>query len=135
MKARADRLKYRLRKEEKFLVVLDDVWKKLDLVDVGIAFEDDQKGCMILSTSRFQDVLGNHMSLQKNFPVELLSKDEAWDWFSKIVEDDSTMNSETQLLANQIAEECGCLPTAILTVERALKNKSLSSWKDALRQL
>lgn len=132
--ARADRLQHRLRKEEKFLVILDDIWKELDLLDIGIAFEDDQNGCKILMTSRFQDVLSNHMSVQKNFPVEVLSKNEAWDWFRKIV-GDPIKNSDVQSLATQIVEECGCLPIAIATVGHALKTGSLSSWNDALRQL
>lgn len=132
--ARANRLRYRLRKEEKFLIILDDIWKKLDLLDIGICFEDDQNGCKILLSSRFQDVLSRHMIVQKNFPVELLSKDEAWNWFSKIVGDPIKI-SDIQPLATQIVEECGCLPIAIVTVGHALKTESLSSWKEALRQL
>ncbi|XP_060672497.1 probable disease resistance protein At4g27220 isoform X2 [Ziziphus jujuba] len=132
--ARADRLRHRLRNEEKFLVILDDIWKELDLVDIGITFEDDQNGCKILMTSRFKDVLSNRMSEQKNFPVELLSENEAWDWFRKIV-GDPIKNSDIQLLATQIVEECGCLPIAIVTVGHALKTESLSSWNDAFRQL
>ncbi|KAF3434445.1 hypothetical protein FNV43_RR25548 [Rhamnella rubrinervis] len=82
--ARADRLRHRLRKEEKFIIIVDDIRKKLDLLDIGICFEDNQNGCKILLTSRFQDVLSKHVSVQKNLPVEVLSKDEAWNWFSQI---------------------------------------------------
>lgn len=53
---RAKRLEERLRKEKKILVVLDDIWNKLDLEEVGIVFADDQRRCKILHTSRSKDI-------------------------------------------------------------------------------
>ncbi|XP_048325988.2 probable disease resistance protein At1g61310 [Ziziphus jujuba] len=50
---RALEIRHRLKDENKFLIVVDDVWSELKLEDVGIAFENDQKGCKILITSRF----------------------------------------------------------------------------------
>nr|XP_048327279.1 probable disease resistance protein At4g27220 isoform X1 [Ziziphus jujuba var. spinosa] len=138
VKARAVRLRHRLRTEEKFLIILDDVWKKLDLLDIGICFEDVQKGCKILITSRYQGVLEDDMDVDKNFKVELLSDSEAWSFFSKMVGDNllSDENSdEFKHLTTQIVKECACLPLAIMTVAHALKNKGIHFWKDALRRL
>ena len=42
---RAGRLKQRLKREEKILVILDDIWGKLDLGEIGIPYGDDHKGC------------------------------------------------------------------------------------------
>ena len=138
LKEKALELRDRLKKEEKFLIILDDVWKKLDLLDIGIAFEDHQKGCKILLTSRSQDVLRDEMGVKNNFKVELLLESEAWTCFSNIVGDDLLSdhnNHEFNRLATQIVKECACLPLAIVTVAGALKNKGLHAWEDALQQL
>ena len=71
-KEKALELRDRLKKEEKFLIILDDVWKKLDLLDIGIAFEDHQKGCKILLTSRSQDVLRNEMGVKGDLFIAYL---------------------------------------------------------------
>ncbi|KAF3457889.1 hypothetical protein FNV43_RR02549 [Rhamnella rubrinervis] len=137
-KERALKLRRRLTKEEQFLIILDDVWKKLDLLDIGIAFEDHQKGCKILLTSRSQDVLRDEMDVKNNFEVALLSESEAQTCFWNIIGDDSLSNHnnhEVNRLTTQIVKECACLPLGIVTVAGALKNKALHFWKDALRQL
>ncbi|KAF3457877.1 hypothetical protein FNV43_RR02537 [Rhamnella rubrinervis] len=137
-KERALALRNRLKKEEKFLIILDDVWKKLDLLDIGIAFEDHQKGCKILLTSRSQDALRDEMDVKDNFKVNLLSDSEAQTCFRSIIGDYSLSdhnNNEFKPLAKQIVTECARLPLAIVTVAGALKNKGLHFWKDALRQL
>ncbi|XP_060672844.1 probable disease resistance protein At4g27220 [Ziziphus jujuba] len=140
VQARALHLRHRLRTEEKFLIILDDVWMKLDLLEIGICLEDDQKGCKILLTSRSQSVLEDDMGVDpgNNFKVELLSDSEAWTWFSKIVGDSvlSDENSdEFKDLATQIVDKCACLPLMIITVAHALKNKGIHHWKDALTRL
>ncbi|XP_022723962.1 probable disease resistance protein At1g61190 [Durio zibethinus] len=84
VEARAGRLRERLKKEKKVLVILDDIWKKLDLNDVGIPFGDENKGCNILLTSRDLNVLRNEMDAQKNFAISVLEDKEAWDLFKKM---------------------------------------------------
>ncbi|RVW20368.1 hypothetical protein CK203_113574 [Vitis vinifera] len=54
-KAEKDRvgcLRKMLKKEEKILVILDDIWEKLELGEIGIPYGDDHKGCKVLLTSR-----------------------------------------------------------------------------------
>ena len=74
-------------KKEKILLIIDDIWNKIDLEAHGISFGDDHKGSKLLLTSRFQDVLGTYMDPQRIFNVEVLSNDEAKYLFSKIVGD------------------------------------------------
>jgi hypothetical protein len=76
-----------LKQEKKILIIIDDIWKKLDLEALGISFEDDQKGCKILLTSRSRDVLGRDMDAQEIFPVGVLLDNEATYLFRKIVGD------------------------------------------------
>lgn len=134
LSVRADRLRYRLGQEKKLLIIVDDVWEKLDLHDVGISFGEGQKGCKILLTSRLQDVLCNDMGVEKNFQILILSENEAQGLFSKIV-GDFVKNFDIQPLATQIVKKCGGLPIAITTIANALKNKSYPVWKDALQEL
>ncbi|KAL5575947.1 hypothetical protein UlMin_017646 [Ulmus minor] len=131
---RAVRLRNRLRKEHKVLIVLDDIWDKLELGNVGIHFEDDQKGCKLLFTSRSLDVLRNLMGVDSNFTIGALSSSEAMNLFKKMV-GVRAEQADFKPLAVDVVEECGGLPIAIVTVANALKNQGWYVWKDALGQL
>ncbi|XP_058212380.1 disease resistance protein At4g27190-like isoform X2 [Rhododendron vialii] len=130
---RADELRRQLKQKARILVILDDVWKRVELNDIGIPFGDDHKGCKILVISRSEEVC-NDMGSQKKFPVQILHKEEAWNLFKEmagIPEDDTNYQS----IKREVANECGGLPIAILTVGRALNGKGESSWRSALAQL
>ncbi|KAM4087566.1 hypothetical protein ACB094_07G003900 [Castanea mollissima] len=131
---KANLLRKRL-KEEKILLIIDDIWNKIDLEKLGISSGDDHKGSKLLLTSRFRDVLATDMDAQKIFDVGFLSNDEAEYLFSKIVGDlAENLNFQTTMV--EVVKECAGLPIAITTVANALKNKKEPSvWKDALRQL
>ncbi|XP_031275698.1 uncharacterized protein LOC116134153 [Pistacia vera] len=148
---RSLRLRDRLKREKRILVILDDIWAKVDLDVVGIPYgdihegigqekedwrdrKDDDKRYKILLTSRDQDLLRNHMNVQKNFFVDLLSDREAWNLFQKIV-GDFAETAGFRPIAEDLVGKCSGLPIAIETVAKALKNKSLPVWKDALGQL
>ncbi|XP_030959735.1 probable disease resistance protein At4g27220 [Quercus lobata] len=122
-------------KKEKILLIMDDIWNKIDLEAHGISFGDDHKGSKLLLTSRFRDVLGTDMDAQEIFSVGVLSNDEAKYLFSKIV-GDLAENLNFQSTMVELVKECAGLPIAITTVANALKNqKKPNVWKDALRQL
>ncbi|KAF3958232.1 hypothetical protein CMV_016837 [Castanea mollissima] len=131
---KANLLRKRL-KEEKILLIIDDIWNKIDLEKLGISFGDDHKGSKLLLTSRSRDVLATDMDAQKIFYVGVLSNNEAKYLFSKIV-GDLAENLNFQSTMVEVVEECAGLPIAITTVANALKNKKEPSvWEDALRQL
>ncbi|KAF3457380.1 hypothetical protein FNV43_RR02037 [Rhamnella rubrinervis] len=132
--ARADRLRYRLRQEKKILVILDDIWEKLELEDIGIYFGNDRNKCKILLTSRSEDLLYNDMRVEQNFLVGVLSEREAASLFNSIA-GDTIKNLAIQPLASKIVNECGGLPIAIATVANALRNKSPPVWNNALQEL
>ncbi|KAL5786287.1 hypothetical protein ACOSQ2_008679 [Xanthoceras sorbifolium] len=151
LSGRAARLRDRLKKEKKVLVVLDNIWAKLDLDAVGIPFgeekkestlqeeepkrrNDDQRRYKILLTSRSEVVLSNKMDVEKNFLVEILSHEEAGNLFWGIM-GDSAKNCDFDPIEAEIVGYCAGLPVAISTVANALKKKSFFYWKDALDQL
>ncbi|KAM3734366.1 hypothetical protein ACB098_10G010100 [Castanea mollissima] len=122
-------------KTEKILLIIDDIWNKIDLEDLGISFGDDRKGSKLLLTSRFRDVLDKDMDAEKIFQVEVLSNDEAKFLFVKIVGDFAeTLNFQSTMV--EVVKECAGLPIAITTVASTLKNqRNPNVWKDALQQL
>jgi hypothetical protein len=72
---RADRLRQRLKEVEKMLIILDDVWKYIDLKEIGIPFGDYHRGCKILLTTRPPGICS--MECQQKVFLRVLSEDEA----------------------------------------------------------
>ncbi|KAI8023403.1 Disease resistance protein [Camellia lanceoleosa] len=133
---RSRRLCARLKTIKRILVILDDVSKSIELNDIGIPFGDDHKGCKILLTSRF-DYVCDDMGAQQKFTVEVLPKEEAWNLFKEIagISNDPSPTTDLHCTQIEVANECGGLPIAIVTVGRALRAKVQSSWDSALCQL
>ncbi|KAG8479746.1 hypothetical protein CXB51_029582 [Gossypium anomalum] len=127
---RASRLCQRLKKDRKILVVLDDIWTRLDLMEVGIPLGEKDQVCTILLTSRNSNVLKKDMI----FEIGVLEDKEAWDFFKKIA-GDGVESHDLPPIATQVAEKCGGLPIAIRTLATSLRNEPPCVWKDALRQL
>ncbi|XP_052298682.1 disease resistance protein At4g27190-like isoform X3 [Citrus sinensis] len=130
---RASRLYERLRNEKKILVILDNIWKHLDLETVGIPFGEDHKGCKLLLTARDRGVLLK-MGSKDNFLINNLNEEEAWRLF-KMMAGDDVENRELKSTAIDVARACGGLPIALSTVAKALRSKSLHEWKNSLREL
>ncbi|KAF2294517.1 hypothetical protein GH714_012149 [Hevea brasiliensis] len=130
---RANRLYERLKKEKKVLIILDDIWKQLDLKAVGIPFGDVCRGCKILLTSRSQDVLSREMRTQKEFRLDVLQDEEAWSLFEMTLAD--AKDSELPPIAAEVAKKCAGLPLLLLTVATDLRNRESYAWNDKLKQL
>ncbi|KAK2640637.1 hypothetical protein Ddye_028432 [Dipteronia dyeriana] len=131
---RARRLCVRLKKEKKILIILDDVWSILDLEIIRVPCGEDNKGCKVLLTSRSLDVLSNEMDSHTNLLVEILQENEPWSLFEKMA-GSCVENRDMQSVAIPVVKECAGLPIAVVTIARALKNKNLYEWKNALREL
>ncbi|KAI4331947.1 hypothetical protein L6164_016892 [Bauhinia variegata] len=131
---RARRLFVRLTSEEKILIILDDVWEKLDFEVIGIPIGESHRGCKVLLTTRRWGVC-TLMGCHRAISLTLLNEDEAWTLFqmhSGIVDDGS---GSLMGLAEEITRECKGLPVAIAAVASTLKGKSLSEWEEALEKL
>uniref|UniRef100_A0A3N7FWT9 AAA+ ATPase domain-containing protein n=1 Tax=Populus trichocarpa TaxID=3694 RepID=A0A3N7FWT9_POPTR len=118
---------------KKMLIILDDVWKHIDLKEIGIPFGDDHRGCKILLTTRVQGICFS-MECQQKVLLRVLPEDEAWDLFrinAGLRDGDSTLNT----VAREVARECQGLPIALVTVGRALRGKSRVQWEVASKQL
>ncbi|KAL8489904.1 hypothetical protein ACS0TY_025699 [Phlomoides rotata] len=134
VQARAHLLRTRLMNSKSILIILDDLWKKLNLEDLGIPDQSELKECTILLTSRDRDVF-SAMNVGKRFQMKTLEDEEAWSLFKEKVgacaEDQSLLPT-----ARQIVQECKGLPIALVTVGEALKDKTIKSiWEDAVQEL
>ncbi|KAF7142487.1 hypothetical protein RHSIM_Rhsim05G0218900 [Rhododendron simsii] len=131
---KADLLWNRLNNGKRNLVILDDIWKKLNLKEIGIPITDGNKGCKVVLTSRNQRVLID-MDVHKDFPIQVLSEEEAWNLFKKKMGNNVDSHDQLHDIAKAVCRECRGLPVAILAVGAALKGKSMSAWKSSLDKL
>ncbi|PHT37294.1 hypothetical protein CQW23_24994 [Capsicum baccatum] len=120
---RGDRLCSRLmQKDSRVLVILDDVWKVVDLKRLGIPGGSDRNyQSKVALTTRLRGVC-HVMEAQKIADVEILSDEEAWVLFRQKAgysADDPSLPE----VSKDVAKECKGLPLAIITVARALKHK------------
>ncbi|KAK2998421.1 hypothetical protein RJ639_024057, partial [Escallonia herrerae] len=129
-RARARLLNRRLNNGRKVLLILDDVWSKLPLADMGIDF-GDVKSCKILMTSREKIVCDENNC--RPFKIELLKEDEAWCLF-KLHAGDCIEKQDIRPSAEKVLKECGKLPLVIRAIGEALKDGEMFDWEDALVQ-
>ncbi|TXG71319.1 hypothetical protein EZV62_006254 [Acer yangbiense] len=151
LSGRAAHLRDRLKKETNVLVILDNIWEKLNLDDVEIPSLDDERAsvtqevnqggrnaykrqCKLLLTCRDLDVLRNDMDTQENFLVDVLSDIEAMNLFWKIA-GHLKEKPDFNPIAVEIVRKYAGLPIAITTIANALKNKDVSDWQNALQWL
>ncbi|CAO2841351.1 unnamed protein product [Amaranthus hypochondriacus] len=130
---RSLRLSERMKYETRKLIILDDVWERLELSLIGIGYGEDKSNCKFVITTRNLDVC-SEMSCNVSIIVDPLSQKDSWDLFMKVV---GNVSQELNSFAEQIARECGGLPIALVTLGRALRNKERKFWEDvpiALRQ-
>ncbi|XP_028783520.1 probable disease resistance protein At4g27220 [Neltuma alba] len=152
---RADRLCARIKTEKNILIILDDLWEKIDLDKLGIPFEQDVKGgkssltsqhsdisqknetyqgCKLLLTSRRLDILHEN-EIQKGFHLETVNDTESWSLFEDRV-GDTIKDGELKEIATQVVERCAGLPFMIVSIAKRLKyQKDIRYWKDALSNL
>ncbi|RZC01709.1 Disease resistance protein isoform F [Glycine soja] len=158
--SRAHRLMTRLKQEkENTLIILDDLWDRLDLNKLGIPLDGDvddndlntktsnakqgpkeatkekslgdYMGCKILLTSRDKNVLTDKMEVKSTFYVEELDDDDALRLFRKEARIQGEMSQWKQEI---VKKYCAGLPMAIVTVGRALREKSDSEWEKLKNQ-
>ncbi|KAJ4955663.1 hypothetical protein NE237_012446 [Protea cynaroides] len=121
-------------RKNKFLLILDDLWSKLELKDVGIPHPRNHKGSKILVTSRIQDVCTD-MDARKTIKLRPLSIDESWNLFVEKSGQHVTAD-HIKRSAEKIVGKCKGLPLAIVTVARAMANRhGIGEWENAAREM
>lgn len=127
---------YRVLCKKRFVLLLDDIWKRVELVKVGVPVPDGRNKYKIVFTTRSEEVCGN-MGAHKKIKVECLAWDKAWNLFQEIIGKGTlSIHPNIPQLAEMVAKECGGLPLALNTVGRAMACKTTpQEWKHALQVL
>ncbi|KAF7849115.1 hypothetical protein BT93_L1233 [Corymbia citriodora subsp. variegata] len=136
---RAELLHRRLKKEsenKKVLIILDNLWKGLDLKSVGIPCGHDNKviGCKLLMTSRYRHVLQKDMLSDKEFSLDGLRKEEATRLFESTV-GDKVHDDEYKHLVDVALGKCGGMPFLVVAMAKRLRKAELSVWEDTLDKI
>ncbi|KAG4213684.1 hypothetical protein ERO13_A01G071300v2 [Gossypium hirsutum] len=119
---------------KRFVLILDDVWEKFALSDVGIPEPASHNGSKLVITSRSIEVC-NSMGC-KVFKVQPLSQAESWNLFLRQVGDGVLQYPTLKEHVNLIVGECGGLPLAIITIASSMKGvDDAFEWKNALNEL
>ncbi|KAK1290882.1 Disease resistance protein [Acorus calamus] len=118
---------------KRWLLLLDDVWEKIDLLKIGIPSSNELNTCKVVLASRDLKVC-NQMDTNENIELKTLNKDEACKLLLEKVGEVSPVIRST--IVDNILEQCGNLPLAIVTVGSALRTKDIVAvWNDMLRSL
>ncbi|KAF7848301.1 hypothetical protein BT93_L2114 [Corymbia citriodora subsp. variegata] len=130
------RLENDARGKKKVLIILDNLWKGLDLKSVGIPCGHDNKviGCKLLLTSRFQDVLRREMGCDRDFYLDALKEEEAKRLFEKTV-GNKVHDDPFKSLVDEALHKCARLPFLIIAMANIFKDADFCEWKDVLTQI
>ncbi|KAG4143540.1 hypothetical protein ERO13_D06G197101v2 [Gossypium hirsutum] len=114
---------YGVLRNKRFVILLDDLWERVDLNKVGIPKPSQENGSKLIFTARSLEVCGE-MEARKRIKVECLEPEKAWELFQAKVGDE-TLNSHPNIwkLAEQVVERCGGLPLALITIGHAMACK------------
>ncbi|KAK9281779.1 hypothetical protein L1049_004685 [Liquidambar formosana] len=127
---------FRVLKQRKFVLLVDDLWERLDLSTLGIPLPNRQNKCKVVFTTRSEDVCGC-MEADKKIKVKILEPKTAWDLFrGKVGEDTLNFHPKISKLAETVAEECKGLPLVLITIGRAMAcKKTPQEWEYAKQVL
>ncbi|XP_061355261.1 probable disease resistance protein At4g27220 [Gastrolobium bilobum] len=138
-RTRAANLSLVLETKEKSVLILDDVWKYIDLQKVGIPLR--MNGIKLILTSRLEHVC-QQMDCPSNNIVSvypLSDEDEAWELFLLKLGHHgtpATLPPEVEKIARSVAWELDGLPLGISVMARIMKGENkIHRWRDALNKL
>ncbi|KAI9115801.1 hypothetical protein K1719_013470 [Acacia pycnantha] len=118
-------------KNKRILIILDDVWSKLSLEQIGIPLNE---GCCVLLTTRLRDLCLD-MDCKSIIEVSILIDEEAWALFKMHANLTNVSNNEFDSIGRKIVGECKGLPIAIVTVGSTLKRRGVQVWESTLQKL
>uniref|UniRef100_A0A6N2KPQ4 Uncharacterized protein n=1 Tax=Salix viminalis TaxID=40686 RepID=A0A6N2KPQ4_SALVM len=130
---RAAKLSKELRKKQKWILILDDLWSTFELPKVGIP--EPVKGCKLIMTTRSEAVC-RQMNSKNNVKVNPLSNEEAWILFMEVLGHEIPLSPQVEQVARDITRECAGLPLGIKTIAGTMKGvDGMHEWSDALEDL
>ncbi|PON31377.1 NB-ARC domain, LRR domain containing protein, partial [Parasponia andersonii] len=127
---------YKFLSKKKFVLLLDDIWERIDLGKIGLPLPNRQNGSKVVFTTRSKEVCFE-MEADKKVEVMCLSWDKSWELFrEKVGEEALNVHPDIPDLAQVVAKECDGLPLALITIGRAMACKRTpQEWRYAIHVL
>ncbi|CDY15990.1 BnaC08g41330D [Brassica napus] len=123
-------------RKKKFVLLLDDIWEKVNLSTIGVPYPSKVNGSKVVFTTRSRDVCGR-MGVDDPIEVCCLDTDKAWDLFKKKV-GEHTLGRHPDIpeLARKVAGKCRGLPLALNVIGETMASKrSVQEWHRAIQVL
>ncbi|KAG2292310.1 hypothetical protein Bca4012_008359 [Brassica carinata] len=123
-------------KRRKFVLLMDDLWEKVELTLIGVPYPDRGNGCKIVFTTRSKEVCGR-MRVDAEMEVQCLLPQDALELFKKVV-GETTLRSDPSIpeLAAEVAKKCHGLPLALTVIGEAMSyRRTIQEWKNAIHEL
>ncbi|CAL9010403.1 unnamed protein product [Prunus brigantina] len=127
---------FRILNTKKFVLFMDDLWEPVELTKVGVPAPDSRNKFKIIFTTRSEEVC-SQMDAQKKIKVGCLTWEKAWNLFQeKVGKETLLLHPDIPKHAEFVANECGGLPLALITVGRVMAcKKTPQEWKHAVQVL
>ncbi|KAI9376871.1 hypothetical protein POPTR_019G011826v4 [Populus trichocarpa] len=130
---RAVALNKELMKKQKWVLILDDLWKAFDLQKLGVP--DQVEGCKLILTSRSAKVC-QQMKTQHTIKVQPISEREAWTLFIERLGHDRELSPKVKRIAVEVVRECAGLPLGIITMAGSMRGvDEPHEWRNTLNKL
>ncbi|XP_022632880.1 putative disease resistance RPP13-like protein 3 isoform X1 [Vigna radiata var. radiata] len=110
---------------KRYLVIVDDLWKRQDWDEVQDAFPDNNTGSRILITSRLKEV-ALHAGHDVPHYLQFLNDEESWELFRRKVFRGEDYPFDLEPLGKQMVQSCRGLPLSIIVLAGLLANKEKS---------
>ncbi|KAF8117183.1 hypothetical protein N665_0012s0187 [Sinapis alba] len=123
-------------RQMRFVLLLDDIWSKVDLKDIGVPFPTRENKSKVVFTTRSREVCGR-MGVDDPMEVKCLGSNEAWDLFQNKI-GKITLESHPRIveLARKVAEKCRGLPLALNVIGETMACKrTVQEWQHAVQVL
>ncbi|GKV15090.1 hypothetical protein SLEP1_g25890 [Rubroshorea leprosula] len=118
----------------RYVVILDDVWQKFSLKEVGIPVPNVQNGCKVVVTGRSIEICSYLCC--KIVEVKPLSQEESLKLFLDTIGDGVLQVPGLEEILKLIVEECAGLPLAIVVIAGSMRRvDDVNVWRNALTEL
>ncbi|CAH2038139.1 unnamed protein product [Thlaspi arvense] len=118
---------------KRFVLLLDDIWRKVDLTEIGIPNPTSENGCKIAFTTRSLGVCTS-MGVHDPMEVRCLGTNDAWDLFKrKVGKNTLERHPDIPKIARKVAGACRGLPLALNVIGETMScKKTTQEWYHAV---
>ncbi|XP_031092222.1 late blight resistance protein R1-A-like isoform X1 [Ipomoea triloba] len=118
-------------KDQRYLIVMDDIWSTTAWDSVQRCFPDDNNGSRILLTSRLREVAEYASSGNSTINLSFLNDNESWNLYCNVFGQTEFLSMFEQIGRN-IVKKCNGLPLAIIVIASLLSKteETVEKWSN-----